>query len=62
MIKILKAYGIPNGLVNVIALFYENTRAGVITPDGNTDYFVIKREFFKATLFVIIIDFVMRKV
>ena len=67
MIKILKAYGIPNCLVNVIALFYENTRARVITPDGNIDSFVIKKGVLQSDtlapyLFVIMIDFVMRNV
>ena len=48
-------------------MFYENTRARVITPDGNTDYFVIKKGVLQGDtlapyLFVIMIDFVMRKV
>ena len=41
MLRILKAYGIPDELVNAIAKIYENTRALVPSPDGETDWFVI---------------------
>ena len=39
MLKILRAYGIPEQLVNAIGQMYENTRAKVISPDGETDLF-----------------------
>ncbi len=37
----MKAYGIPDSLVKVIARVYENTRARVLTPDGPTEEFQI---------------------
>ena len=36
MLKMLAAYGIPSIITNAIALFYENTEARIITPDGET--------------------------
>ena len=39
MIKILAAYGIPEELCKAISALYENTRARILTPDGETDYF-----------------------
>ena len=33
MFNILKAYGIPENLVEAIKLMHDNTKAGVITPD-----------------------------
>ena len=37
MMEILKAYNIPNKLINGINLMYQNTRAKVITTDGQTE-------------------------
>lgn len=34
MLRILKAYGIPDELVNTIVNMYENTQAHVLSPDG----------------------------
>ena len=34
MLRILKAYGIPDQLVSAIDKLYEGTRAKVISPDG----------------------------
>ena len=34
LIKILRAYGIPSAIVDLINLLYVNTRGKVITPDG----------------------------
>ena len=39
MVKILKAYGIPN--INASEDTYHNTKAKVTTPDGDTDEFEI---------------------
>ena len=39
--KILKAYGIPDELVRAIEILYKDTRAKVISPDGETEYFDI---------------------
>ena len=41
MMKILRAYGIPEVLVNAISVLYEDTKAKVLTPDGETDLFTI---------------------
>ena len=41
MLKILKAYGIPDRLIGAIGLMYEGTQARVITPDGETEFFSI---------------------
>ena len=39
MLKILKAYDIPDQLVQAIDKLYESTRAKVVSPDGETEYF-----------------------
>ena len=41
LMKILRAYGIPARIVDLINLLYINTRGKVITPDGDTDLFDI---------------------
>ena len=41
MLKILKAYAVPPRLLNAIIAMYENTKACVQSPDGETDYFEI---------------------
>ena len=41
MIKILEAYGIPEKLIIAVRTLHKNTRARVLTPDGQTDYFDI---------------------
>ena len=66
VMKILKAYDIPPKLLSMIAKFYENTRARVITPDGTTEFFnilagVLQGDTLAPYLFVIVLDFVMRK-
>ena len=66
MMKILRAYGIPEQLVNAISLLYEKTRAKVLSPDGETDYFeilagVLQGDTLAPYLFAIVIDYVMRR-
>ena len=66
MIKILKAYDIPPKLLAVIEKMYENTRARVITPDGETELFEIKAGVLQGDtlapyLFAIVLDHVLRK-
>ena len=39
MLKILCAYGVPSTLVETIRKLYENPRARVLSPDGETEYF-----------------------
>ena len=65
MMKILKAYDIPPKLLAVIEKMYENTRAKVITPDGETDFFEIKAGVLQGDtlapyLFAIVLDYVLR--
>ena len=64
MLLILKAYGIPEELVT--AIMYEDTYAKVITPDGETEKFsilvgVLQGDTLAPYLFVIVIDYIMRK-
>ena len=39
MMKILRAYNIPPRMSQAIAKLYEDTKARVISPDGETEYF-----------------------
>ena len=39
--RILKAYGIPPNLLQAIEKMYTNTKAKVISPDGETEMFDI---------------------
>ena len=41
MFKILKAYDVPPNLLKTIIAMYTNTRAKVVSPDGDTDLFEI---------------------
>lgn len=66
MLKILKAYGIPDQIVATIDKLYQGTRARVITPDGETDYFeilagVLQGDTLAPYLFAIVVDYVLRK-
>ena len=66
MMKILKAYSIPIQLRNAIRKLYENTKARVISPDGDTEYFNIKAGVLQGDtlapyLFAIVLDFVLRQ-
>ena len=66
MMKILRAYGIPEQIVNTISVLYENTKAKVLTPDGETELFnilagVLQGDTLAPYLFAIVIDFVMRQ-
>ena len=62
--KILRAYGIPEMLVELIAEMYTGTTAKVITADGITEAFdILTGELKGGTLapylFIIIIDYIM---
>ena len=66
MLKILKAYGVPNELVNTIGKMYENTRAKVISQDGETEEFdivagVLQGDILAPYLFLIVLDYVLRQ-
>ena len=52
--------------MNAITKMYENTRAKVISPDGETDYFnilagVLQGDTLAPYLFVIVLDYILRK-
>ena len=64
--KILKAYDVPPKLHRAISKLYENTRARVITPDGETKFFeiiagVLQGDTLAPYLFVIVLDYMLRK-
>jgi len=64
-LEILKAYSIPDELINAIANLYENTRAKVLSPDGETDEFsilagVLQGDTLAPYLFIIVLDYVLR--
>ena len=66
MVKILKAYDVPPRLLAAINKLYENTRARVITPDGETEFFqiiarVLQGDTLAPYIFAIVLDYVMRK-
>ena len=66
MLKILRAYGIPDELVNAIAKTYENTKARVLSPDGETELFeilagVLQGDTLAPYLFAITLDYAMRE-
>ena len=66
MLKILTAYGIPEQLVKAIGTMYENTRARVQTPDGETDEFLILAGVLQGDplapyIFAIMLDYAMRQ-
>ena len=66
MIKILEAYNISPRILRVISKHYENTRANVIIPNGETEYFEVKTgelqgDTLAPYLFAIVLDYVMCK-
>ena len=66
MFKILSAYGIPQELVTAIALIYDDMRAKVLTPDGETEWFnmytgVMQGDTLSPYLFIIVLDYVLRQ-
>ena len=66
MFKILEAYGIPAKIVAAIRCLYENTKAKVISPDGETEAFdilagVLQGDTLAPFLFIIVLDYVMRQ-
>ena len=66
MFKILKAYGVPPNLLSTIKALYTNTKAKILSPDGETDVFeimmgVLQGDTLAPFLFVIALDYAMRK-
>ena len=40
LMKILKAYGVPDLIVQAIEIMYTNPKAKVVSPDGETEYLI----------------------
>ena len=64
LMKILRAYGIPDAIVNLIDRMYTDTTAKVITADGLTEIFkilagVMQGDTLAPYLFIIVIDYIM---
>ncbi|XP_063680102.1 uncharacterized protein LOC134815494 [Bolinopsis microptera] len=64
LMKILKAYGIPEAIVRLIEGIYTSTKANVITADGITEIFdilagVLQGDTLAPYLFIIMIDYIM---
>ena len=62
--KIQRAYGIPDAIVNLIDRMYTDTTAKVITADGLTEIFkilagVMQGDTLAPYLFIIVIDYIM---
>ena len=65
MIKILQAYGIPERHVHAIETMYQNTKAQVLTPDGETEQFeitagVMQGDTLAPFLFIIVLNYALR--
>ena len=43
-VSLIKAYGVPPRMLDAIKLCYQNLKAKVISPDGDTDIFKIYAE------------------
>ena len=64
LMKILKAYGIPEVIVQLIERVYTGTMAKVVTADGITEVFdilagVLQGDTLAPYLFIIVIDYIM---
>ena len=67
LMKILRAYGIPDPIVNLIDRMYTGTRAKIITGDGLTELFeilagVLQGDTLAPYLFIIVVDYIMTTV
>ena len=65
MIKILQAYGIPERLVCGIETIYQNTKAQVLIPDGETEEFdittgVMQGDTLAPFLFTVVLNYALR--
>ena len=65
LFEILSLYGIPTKIIDAIRLLYVNTKASVLTPDGETDTFpilagILQGDTLAPFLFIIVVDYVMR--
>ena len=65
MMKILKAYGVPPNLLRAIEAMYTDTRAVVLTPDGDTEEFdilagVLQGDTLGPYFFIIALDYALQ--
>ncbi len=65
MLKILQAYEIPKTIVEAVGKMYENTKAKVVSPDGETELFdllagVLQGDTLAPYLFIIVLDYALR--
>ena len=65
MLKILRAYVVPEQLVSAIGLLYTGTKAKVLSPDRETEFFgilagVLHGDTLAPYIFTIMIDYAMR--
>ncbi len=66
MLKILRAYGVPDRLVEAISSIYRNNKAKVMSPDGETELFSISAGVFQGDtlapfMFVLVVDYALHK-
>ena len=66
MLNILRAYGIPERIVEGIGALYIDTTASVRTLDGDTYFFnaltgVLKEDTLAPYVIIIVLDYVLRR-
>ena len=66
LLKILRAYRIPKIIVSAIGLLYKGTKAKVLSPDGETEFFeilvgVLQGDTLAPYIFSIMLDYALRK-
>ena len=67
LLQILKAYGIPTRWVDAIGKTYEETRANILSPDGETESLktttdVLQGDTLAPYLLIIVLHYVLREV
>ena len=65
MFKILAAYGILETIISAITLIYEDLKAWVLSPDGESNWFqlyagLLQGDTLATYLFVIVLDYALR--
>ena len=65
MFEIQDLYGIPQEMVNAIKVLYTETKARVLTSDGETDTFdmvsgILQGDTLAPFLFIVVLDYVLR--
>ena len=66
MLKILRAYGLPEQLVSAIGILYTGTKAKGLSPDGETEFFeilagVLQGDTLAPYIFTTMIDYAPRQ-